>query len=131
MAKIISQETFDDVVKENIIEFSMDVAEAQNETVEQFQAQGINLANIIVDLKINEETGRPVMNETIEQLKAFARTDTNDDALVQLLDVVTNECKTSVPHRVVSALFEESHKNALFWLEETCKESKKEFEVTL
>lgn len=102
MAKIISQETFDDVVKENIIEFSMDVAEAQDETVKQFQAQGINLANIIVDLKMNEETGRPVLNETVEQLKAFERTADNDGELLQLLDTLTAECKTSVPHRVVS-----------------------------
>lgn len=41
MAKIISQETYDDVIKENIIEFSMTVDEARKETIEQFQAQVI------------------------------------------------------------------------------------------
>lgn len=38
-AKVISQETFDDVVKENIIEFSMDPEEAKQETIKQFEAQ--------------------------------------------------------------------------------------------
>lgn len=48
MAKIISQETYDDVIKENIIEFSMTVDEARKETIEQFQAQ------VIFQLRFNE-----------------------------------------------------------------------------
>lgn len=47
MAKVISQETFDSVMKENIVEFSMSVDESRKETIDQFEAQGINLANII------------------------------------------------------------------------------------
>lgn len=39
MAKVISQDTFDDVVKENIIEFSMSVDDAKEETIKQFEAQ--------------------------------------------------------------------------------------------
>lgn len=102
MAKIISQETFDDVVKENIVEFSMEVNEAKDETVKQFEAQGVNLANIIKDLNINEETGRPVLNETIDQLKSLSDSDTfNKDELQKNLDILARECKASVPHRVV------------------------------
>lgn len=39
MAKVITQATFDDVVKENIVEFEMSAEEAVNDTVEQFQSQ--------------------------------------------------------------------------------------------
>lgn len=39
MAKQISQETFDAVVKENIEEFEMDPEEALNDAVQQFEAQ--------------------------------------------------------------------------------------------
>lgn len=39
MAKVITQETFDDVVKENIVEFSMDPNDAQEESIKQFEAQ--------------------------------------------------------------------------------------------
>lgn len=103
MAKVISQETFDDVVKENIVEFSMSTEEAKKETIEQFEAQGINLANIIKDLSINEDTGRPILNETIEKLNELS-TDSKPDPeeLVKLLDVLASECALSVPHRVVS-----------------------------
>lgn len=39
MAKVITQATFDDVVKENMVEFEMSAEEAVNDTVEQFQSQ--------------------------------------------------------------------------------------------
>lgn len=104
MAKVISQETFDDVVRENVIEFEMSVPDAKEETVKQFEAQGINLANIIQDLTINEETGKPVLNETIDKLKTICADsdNVNDDELSKLLETLANEGKASVPHRVVS-----------------------------
>ena len=45
---MISQETFDLAVAENMEEFSMEQAEAVRDAREQFQQQGINLANIVV-----------------------------------------------------------------------------------
>lgn len=39
MAKVISQATFDDVVKENMVEFEMSAQEAVSDAVEQFQSQ--------------------------------------------------------------------------------------------
>ena len=36
----ITQETFDDVVRENIDDFEMDADEALREAVEQFESQG-------------------------------------------------------------------------------------------
>lgn len=107
MAKVISQETFDDVVKENVVEFDMSVKEAKEETVKQFEAQGINLGNIIKDLTINEATGSPVLNEIIEQLNTIS---TNGDItasdLPKLLEALSKECGISVPHRVVSVQFQ-------------------------
>lgn len=106
MAKVISQETFDDVVKENIIEFEMSVQEAKEESVQQFEAQGINLTNIIKDLTINEETGKPVLNETIEKLETISSAggDFDSNEVNQLLEVLAKECNASVPHRVVSEI---------------------------
>lgn len=106
MAKIITQETFDSVVKENIVEFSMTAAEARDETVQQFEAQGINLANIIKDLAINEETGTPLLTEALDALKKRVDDATDADAeshLLAQLDVVRTECDKSVPHRVLAA----------------------------
>lgn len=102
MAKVISQDTYDDVLKENIIEFSMSVEEARKETIEQFEAQGINLGNIIRDLTINEETGKPIMSEAIEHLKNHVEKTKilKDDELEKTLDVLMSELCKSVPHRV-------------------------------
>lgn len=103
MAKVISQETFDDVVKENIVEFSMSPEEAKKETVSQFEAQGINLANIVKDLSINDETGRPILNETIERLKEISfETHLDHEEVPKLLDSIASETAKSVAHRVVS-----------------------------
>lgn len=105
MAKVITQETFDDVVKENIVEFSMGADEAKDETVKQFEAQGINLANIIINLSLNESTGQPLLNEAIDCLKDHIA-GTNrlaDDSLIDKLNVLFVECSKSVPHRVLAS----------------------------
>ena len=39
MAKQVTQETFDDVVKENVQEFEMTVGDAMNDAVQQFESQ--------------------------------------------------------------------------------------------
>lgn len=39
MAKVITQATFDDVVKENMVEFEMSAEEAVSDAVEQFHSQ--------------------------------------------------------------------------------------------
>uniref|UniRef100_A0A8D8BTU0 Armadillo repeat-containing protein 6 homolog n=1 Tax=Culex pipiens TaxID=7175 RepID=A0A8D8BTU0_CULPI len=104
MAKVITQETFDDVVKENIIEFSMSVEESRTETVQQFEAQGINLANIIQDLNVNPETGVPLLNEAVEYLRSTELTSAaNKEQICGHLATVVAECKLSVPHRVLAA----------------------------
>ncbi|XP_053665050.1 armadillo repeat-containing protein 6 homolog [Anopheles marshallii] len=104
MAKVITQETFDDVVKENIVEFSMSIEEAREETIKQFEAQGIHLGNIIKDLNVNPDTGVPLLNESIEELKRLTETKDADPQMVfQHLAVITEECKLSVPHRVLAA----------------------------
>ncbi|XP_039434242.1 armadillo repeat-containing protein 6 homolog [Culex pipiens pallens] len=104
MAKVITQETFDDVVKENIIEFSMSVEESRTETVQQFEAQGINLANIIQDLNVNPETGVPLLNEAVEYLRSTELTSAaNKEQICGHLAIVVEECKLSVPHRVLAA----------------------------
>lgn len=105
MAKVITQETFDDVVKENIVEFSMGISEAKDETIKQFEAQGINLANIIKDLSLNEETGEPLLNEAIDCLKEHISgvKCLSDESLIEKLDLLTAECSKSVPHRVLAS----------------------------
>jgi hypothetical protein len=48
MVRVITQETFDQVVTENMEEFSMELADAVKDAKEQFDSQGVSLANIVV-----------------------------------------------------------------------------------
>lgn len=56
MAKVITQATFDDVVKENMVEFEMSAEEAVNDTVEQFQSQ-VRQKKSNLDTYINRVAG--------------------------------------------------------------------------
>ena len=74
--------------------------EAKEETIKQFEAQGINLANIIKDLTINKDTGESVLKETIDYLN------TNPTDVVEIekkLEALIEECNQTVPHRVLAA----------------------------
>lgn len=72
----------------------MSIQEAREETIQQFEAQGINLLNIIKDLDLNESTGKPILNECIEQLKDHVEGTKKMDAseLETCLDKLAAEC---------------------------------------
>lgn len=57
-------------------------------------SQGINLANIIKDLRLNEETGKPVLVESIEKLKAHSTgtAPLSDDDFEAVVADITQEC---------------------------------------
>lgn len=57
----ISQETFDDAVRENMSELDMDEDEAVQDAVAQFAAQGINLSNILTQAQSAERDAHPVL----------------------------------------------------------------------
>eukprot|EP01038_Epipyxis_sp_PR26KG_P005435 gene5435-7528_t len=63
MSKRIAQNTFDDVVQENIDEFEMEPSAALGDAIEQFTKQGIDLMNIDATGDI---TGRNKMNQHIK-----------------------------------------------------------------
>ena len=47
MRKRITQETFDQAVKENVEDLEMELDEAIEDAVETFEAQGVDLSNIV------------------------------------------------------------------------------------
>lgn len=55
MVRVISQETYDEVVHENMEQFSMTPEEAIEDAVKQLEAQGVDLSNIIKDLILNDD----------------------------------------------------------------------------
>lgn len=69
VGKRISQETFDDVVRENVEDFDMERSEALAEAINQFKSQGVDLENI--DLTGGE--GRKEMEDAMELLHVMSK----------------------------------------------------------
>ena len=90
MVKVITQDTFDSVVKENVEEFGMEIAEAVQDAKEQFEKQGVNLGNIVV----SEQGSQVVVNAVKNLFK-------NEDLLVNL-KVIQDCCREDLPSRVLA-----------------------------
>ncbi|CAH2098453.1 unnamed protein product [Euphydryas editha] len=100
MVRVITQDTYDEVVKENIEEFDMTPEEAINEAVAQFEAQGVDLSNIIKDLALSSGENH-LISVTVEKLKEIhSKTKYDDNELLKELDVFMAECKKDIAHRV-------------------------------
>jgi len=93
MVKVISQETFDAVVKENVEDFGMEMAEAVKDAKEQFEKQGINLGNIVIS-----EKGSQVVVDSVKELFK----DLSDDQLVKELQTIQDSCKNDLAQRVLA-----------------------------
>jgi len=90
MVKVITQETFDLVVKENVEEFGMEIAEAVKDAKEQFEKQGINLGNIVIS-----EQGSQVVVKAVQGLF-------KNDELLENMKVIQECCRSDLPSRVLA-----------------------------
>ncbi|KAH9631254.1 hypothetical protein HF086_011958 [Spodoptera exigua] len=87
MVRVITQETYDEVVKENIDEFDMTPEEAIKEAVAQFEAQGVDLSNIIKDLALGSGDNH-VVTENVSKLKELCSGKYDHDAVLKELSVL-------------------------------------------
>lgn len=108
----ISQETFNEAVEENIREFGMSREEAVADAVVQFEAQGVDLSNIVKDAS---EEGHPVLNAA-NTLKAFIEgaEGTSASAAAAALARVVAECAKDPSNRDVAG-FNGIVRNAVFF----------------
>lgn len=93
MVKVISQETFDAVVKENVEDFGMDMKEAIADAKEQFEKQGINLNNLVIS-----EKGSQVVVESVQELFK----DLSEDDLINHMKIIQGCCEQDLPQRVLA-----------------------------
>ncbi|KAI5632262.1 hypothetical protein NE865_15017 [Phthorimaea operculella] len=98
MVRVVTQETYDEVVKENMEEFDMSPEEAIKEAVAQFEAQGVDLSNVIKDLALGSGDGH-LVSSAVEKLKNFG-TNASDDEILKQLEVLKAECKKDIAHRI-------------------------------
>ena len=93
MVKVITQETFDAVVKENVEEFDMEMAEAVQDAREQFEKQGINLGNIVIS-----EKGSQVVVDAVQDLFK----DLSSEEIVKRLKPIQECCTEDLAQRVLA-----------------------------
>jgi len=112
MVRVISQETFDSVVKENVNEFEMSIEEATEDAIEQFKSQvidsshiqmkneknvvlycilqGVDLSNIVTTTLSNDH----VISKTIAKLKS------GENNLQLLCSTLAEECNKGVYFKI-------------------------------
>ncbi|CAH1254616.1 ARMC6 [Branchiostoma lanceolatum] len=107
MAKQITQETFDAVVKENMEEFEMEGEEAVQEAIEQFESQGVNLSNIVKTLNLGSTpSGEPehAVLAALSDLSTLLTSDSPDqEKLTSALQTFQEQCTVSFSHRSLAA----------------------------
>lgn len=101
----IKQETFDGVVKENVVDLEMPFDEAVEEAVQQFKSQGVDLHGIVTHPSIVREKDsvrvvHPVI-EALDVLKDLLSKETKDERqkASEQLQIVCNECNIDYAHR--------------------------------
>lgn len=102
MALAVSQESFNETVKENIEEFGMTPEEAIEDTVKQLEAQGINLSNIVKELALSETMTFPQVNKHIDTLSEILKGVSTRDEIVQCLNNIKLECDKDLQTRVAA-----------------------------
>lgn len=93
MVRVITQTTFDDVVKENMVEFEMEYAEAVREAKEQFEQQGVNLSNIVIS-----EKGSHAVLDALNCLKP----ENSNEEKIENLHKIAELCKDDLAQRVMA-----------------------------
>ncbi|KAM9290534.1 armadillo repeat-containing protein 6-like, partial [Gastrophryne carolinensis] len=103
--KWITQETFDAVVQENIMEFDIEPEEALSEAIQQFESQGVDLTNIIKDVRKHSQEDEANSDHDILQTLESLRKGVDSGAVSnfsELLIKFGDQCKQSMAHRYLA-----------------------------
>ncbi|XP_051893822.1 armadillo repeat-containing protein 6 [Pristis pectinata] len=101
----ITQETFDNAVQENIIEFEMEPEEALKEAIQQFESQGVDLVNVVKTVQNFTSKGSNSKHHVLQALDALQKAlgvlalDEMGDHLTSF----TEQCSLDFAHRHLAA----------------------------
>ncbi|XP_061654225.1 armadillo repeat-containing protein 6 [Phyllopteryx taeniolatus] len=103
----ITQETFDDAVRENIDEFDMDPGEALREAVEQFQSQGVDLSCIVraVPAVPSDDKQQEQTHEILQALESLCIAQDSADCTKVAVDIkcFAEQCSLGFAQRYLAA----------------------------
>jgi len=98
MVRVISQETFDSVVKENMDDFGLEKEEAIKEAISQFESQGVNLANIITSNTSHQD------HLVVNALKKLSmnESENSEDEIIEACKSIGSECSKGLAEKMVA-----------------------------
>lgn len=109
MAKQISQQTFDDVVKENMTEFEMTAEEAVEDAIKQFESQGVSLGIIVKEPSLYigtsdnyEKLDHPVVAAVKKLDNLLESTSPKEEELLSCLQDIKKECDIDLARRCLA-----------------------------
>lgn len=98
----ITQDAFDNTVKENMQEFDLSLTDAIKDTIKEYEAQGVDLSHIIVDLMaVNIDCEK--LHEAVNALKSYTAGSSVDiQAIKPVLTCIQTECKRGLTYQVLA-----------------------------
>ncbi|XP_068217257.1 armadillo repeat-containing protein 6 [Palaemon carinicauda] len=102
MVKVISQETFDAAVLENVIEFDMSLEDAIIEAEKEFSAMDVR-TDVVKNFTLSEDKKSVVhfIVKALEEIRSELELPSGDN-LQEPLATVRAQCKLSVAHRILA-----------------------------
>lgn len=102
MVKVITQETFDAVVKENVEEFGLELEEARKDAIKQFIAQGVDLTNIVTDGPTEGDQTHTIVLALQNLSKLLENAAPNDAEVMTFLRELETQCNIDLAHRIMA-----------------------------
>ncbi|CAG9766295.1 unnamed protein product [Ceutorhynchus assimilis] len=103
----ISQETFDDAVKENVEILGLGEEEAVEEAVKQFEAQGVDLSKIIKDQMSKQQYEE--ITAAVQKVEQLQKTKGDVDNINKALDDLRLECDKGIQYKIAAGKAEAYH----------------------
>uniref|UniRef100_T1IJ57 Armadillo repeat-containing domain-containing protein n=1 Tax=Strigamia maritima TaxID=126957 RepID=T1IJ57_STRMM len=105
--KVIQQSTYDEVIRENVVDLDMTPGEAIEDASIQFKSQGVSLSSIVTNPSvIKTDDGIDIIHKVkvaIEKVESQANDPTKGDEIKNQLKIIKDECQLSFAHRFLAA----------------------------
>ncbi|KAE8749529.1 hypothetical protein FOCC_FOCC003794 [Frankliniella occidentalis] len=101
MALAISQESFDQVVRENVEDLDMALEEAAEDAIQQFKAQGVDLGNIITNPIMRKEAEEE-LRSCLTRLADIKSGDLKEHDFESDLQIIRKWCDKGIQFRLLA-----------------------------
>lgn len=121
MVLVITQETFNEAVQENIVDLGLTPEEALEEAVKQFESQvnqknknficyinilsiqGVDLTHIVKD-SIGNSSNSETVEAAVKQLNNLNNSNTSSEAIIDQLNLIKQECDKGIQFQIFAGV---------------------------